>query len=230
MMDSGKLEVMRRSVGPWISQFEGNDHDTNSTYERSEATSPSNYTRNAQGVFVQKKPQLLKKKKVNNSSLDRKFRYDVKKDEKIQGDPFKSIFVARLDYNTTEEKLFEIFGRYGSIKMLRLVKDVKTGESKGYTFVEFSDESEAKRALRETKDKPLVIDGRKILVDRVRAGVIESWLPRRLGGGLGQRQKGTQRFAWKLAYFGDPSRIDHDGIYRRQQLWMEHNRRSMKLS
>lgn len=38
----------------------------------------------------------------------------------------------------------------------------------------------------------------QILVDRVRAGVIESWLPRRLGGGLGQRQKGTQRFAWKV--------------------------------
>lgn len=38
----------------------------------------------------------------------------------------------------------------------------------------------------------------QILVDRVRAGVMESWLPRRLGGGLGQRQKGTQRFAWKV--------------------------------
>ena len=31
-----------------ISQFEGNDRDINSTYERCEATSPSNYTRNAQ--------------------------------------------------------------------------------------------------------------------------------------------------------------------------------------
>jgi len=38
----------------------------------------------------------------------------------------------------------------------------------------------------------------QVLVDRVRAGVISSWLPRRLGGGLGQRQKGTQRFAWKV--------------------------------
>ena len=33
----------------------------------------------------------------------------------------------------------------------------------------------------------------KVLVDRLRGGVIPSWLPRRLGGGLGQRQKGTQR-------------------------------------
>ena len=38
----------------------------------------------------------------------------------------------------------------------------------------------------------------QVLVDRVRAGVMSSWLPRRLGGGLGQRQKGTQRFAWKV--------------------------------
>ena len=38
----------------------------------------------------------------------------------------------------------------------------------------------------------------KVLVDRVRGGVIPSWLPRRLGGGLGQRQQGTQRFTWKV--------------------------------
>ena len=38
----------------------------------------------------------------------------------------------------------------------------------------------------------------KVLVDRMRGGVIPSWLPRRLGGGLGQRQKGTQRFTWKV--------------------------------
>ncbi|RMX41733.1 hypothetical protein pdam_00005578, partial [Pocillopora damicornis] len=72
MMDSGKLEETRRNFGPWF--FEGNDRDINSTYERSEATSPSNYTRNAQGVFVQKKPQLLKENKINSNSLDRKLK------------------------------------------------------------------------------------------------------------------------------------------------------------
>ena len=41
----------------------------------------------------------------------------------------------------------------------------------------------------------------QVLVDRVRAGVVPSWLPRRLGGGLGQRQKGTQRFAWKVRFY-----------------------------
>ena len=38
----------------------------------------------------------------------------------------------------------------------------------------------------------------QILVDRVRAGVVSSWLPRRLGGGLGHRQRGTQRFTYKV--------------------------------
>ncbi|CAH3147298.1 unnamed protein product [Pocillopora meandrina] len=74
MMDSGKLEETRRNFGRFYQSFEGNDRDTNSTHERSEATSPSNYTRNAHGVFVQKKPQLLKENKINSNSLDRKFK------------------------------------------------------------------------------------------------------------------------------------------------------------
>ncbi|KAK2570424.1 hypothetical protein P5673_005235 [Acropora cervicornis] len=81
------------------------------------------------------------------------------------------------------------------------------------------------------KSEPLntVFIARLILIDRVRAGVVSSWLPRRLGGGLGHRQRGTQRFTYKIPYFGDASRIDHADIQRKQQLWMEHNRRSMKI-
>ncbi|KAJ7344100.1 U1 small nuclear ribonucleoprotein 70 kDa, partial [Desmophyllum pertusum] len=124
------------------------------------------------------------------------------------------------DFNTTEETLFEMFDRYGSIEKLRLVEGCENRKVKRLCFCQ--DESEANRALRETKDERLEVDGRKVLVDRVRAGVTPSWLPRRLGGGLGQRQKGTQRFAWKLAYFGDTSRIDHAEIYRKQELWLEH--------
>ncbi|KAJ7325376.1 hypothetical protein OS493_029927 [Desmophyllum pertusum] len=240
MDDRDKLELCRRSVGPWISQFENNGCSTNGFDEGFEDVSTSNYIRNSQGVFIKRKRQPKKKEEDKINSSRNKLRYDPSNDEKIKGDPHRTVFIARLDFNTTEETLFEMFDsesdlkmkaftrillyRYGSIEKLRLVKDVKTGKSKGYAFVEFSDESEVNRALRETKDERLEVDGRKVLVDRVRAGVTPSWLPRRLGGGLGQRQKGTQRFAWKLAYFGDTSRIDHAEIYRKQELWLEHNR------
>jgi len=229
MNTSTKLELLRRSVGPWVSQFESNACSKNDTDQGSEDVSASNCVRNFQGLFIKRKrcPKQGKKDKVDGSQ--NKLKYDPSNDEKIKGDPHRTVFVARLDFSTTEETLFEMFGRYGSIERLRLVKEVKTGKSKGYAFVEFSDDTEAKRVLRETRDERLVIDGRQVLVDRVRAGVISSWLPRRLGGGLGQRQKGTQRFAWKLAYFGDPSRINHFEIHRKQQLWLEHNRRSMNV-
>ncbi|KAL9967948.1 hypothetical protein ACROYT_G026262 [Oculina patagonica] len=212
-----------------MSQFESNVCSMNNSDEGSEVVPTSNYVRNSQGVFIKKKGQPNKKRKDKTDNSHIKLRYNPSSDEKIKGDPHKTVFVARLNFNTTEETLFELFGRYGTIKRLRLVKDVKTEKSKGYAFVEFSDESEAKGALREAKDERFMVDGRKVLVDRVRAGVVPSWLPRRLGGGLGQRQKGTQRFAWKPAYFGDTSRIDQDEIYRKQQLWIEHNRRSMNI-
>jgi len=229
MNTSAKLELWRRSVGPWMSQFESNACSTNDTDEGSEGASTSNYIRNSQGVFVKRKHQPKQRKKDKTDGPHNKLRYDPSNDEKIKSDPHRTIFVARLDFNTTEETLFETFRRYGSIERLRLVKDVKTGKSQGYAFVEFSDDSEAKRALREVKDERLVVDGRQVLVDRVRAGVIPSWLPRRLGGGLGQRQKGTQRFAWKLPYFGDASRVNSAEMHRKQQLWLEHNRRSMNI-
>ena len=54
----------------------------------------------------------------------------------------------------------------------------------------------------------------QIFVDRVRAGVTSSWLPRRLGGGLGQRQRGTQRFAWKVRLRATQSSILASFEYR----------------
>ncbi|XP_068718793.1 uncharacterized protein [Montipora capricornis] len=185
-----------------------------------------------QGLLVRRKLKQKRKKSRRGSTgiTNNKAKYDPSTDDKIKSDPHSTIFIARLDFNTTEETLSNVFERYGTIKSLRIVTDTITGKSKGYAFIEFSDSSETKRVLRETREEDLVIDGRKILVDRVRAGTTPSWLPRRLGGGLGHRQRGTQRFVYKLPYFGDASRIDHVDVHRKQQLWMEHNRRSMKIS
>jgi len=195
-----------------VSQFESCTSPLSDSGENTDTIHSSSFTRNSQGLFVRARCKSKKQKVDKGNSIRNKFKYDPSRDEKIKGDPHRTVFIARLDFNTTEETLSEIFGRYGSIKSLRLIKDTKSGKSKGYAFVEFSDESEAKRAFRETKDERLLIDGREVLVDHVRAGVVPSWLPRRLGGGLGQRRKGTQRFAWKLPYFGDASPINQGEI------------------
>ena len=64
-------------------------------------------------------------------------------DSNIQSNPYATIFVGRLDYNTSEEKLAKIFGVFGQVESVRVVRDFKTGKSRGYGFIEFREERAA---------------------------------------------------------------------------------------
>uniref|UniRef100_T1IHG7 U1 small nuclear ribonucleoprotein 70 kDa n=1 Tax=Strigamia maritima TaxID=126957 RepID=T1IHG7_STRMM len=108
---------------------------------------------------------------------------------KSTGDPFKTIFVARINYDTSESKLKREFEVYGTIKKITLVSDVKTGKMRGYAFIEYKHERDMRSALKHADGKK--IDGRRVLVDFVRAGTVTGWLPRRLGGGLGDTRRGN---------------------------------------
>ena len=62
----------------------------------------------------------------------------------MASEPYKTIFVGRLDYDTTEERLRREFdGVFGEVVSVHIVKDSKTGKSRGYGFVEFAEEREA---------------------------------------------------------------------------------------
>ncbi|KAL5487733.1 hypothetical protein ACEPAI_5841 [Sanghuangporus weigelae] len=54
------------------------------------------------------------------------------------------LFVKNLNYSITGEDLYELFGRYGSIRQIRLGSDPKT---KGTAFVVYDDVTDAKNAL-----------------------------------------------------------------------------------
>ena len=64
-------------------------------------------------------------------------------DKRTIGDPFKTIFVGRLNFNTSEDRLYREFQIVGQVETVRIVKDQKTRKSKGYGFVEFRDERDA---------------------------------------------------------------------------------------
>eukprot|EP00741_Cyanophora_paradoxa_P012422 tig00020610_g12001.t1 len=132
--------------------------------------------------------------------------YDPARDSKIEGDPYNTLFVARLDRSaTTEETLHEAFSKFGPIKRIRLVRHIKTGESRGYAFVEFENERAARAAYREANR--MVVDGRQILVDIERERVSDGWVPRRLGGGLGgKKESGQLRFGGRDRPFKTPLR------------------------
>lgn len=44
---------------------------------------------------------------------------DPNKDPQVRGDPYKTLFVARLSYDVNEADLEREFGRYGPIERVR---------------------------------------------------------------------------------------------------------------
>merc|ERR1711937_1132073 len=114
-------------------------------------------------------------------------KFDPHKDSKATDDPFKTLFVARISYDTTEKKLKREFEVFGSIKKVRMVYDQK-GKPRGYAFIEYEHERDLKNAYKQGDGKK--IDGRRVMVDVERGRTVEGWLPRRLGGGRGPGRVG----------------------------------------
>jgi len=99
------------------------------------------------------------------------------------GDPFKTLFIARVNYYTSESKLKREFEQYGAVKSIRMVMSTKDGKPRGYAFIEYEHEKDMHSAYKHADGKK--IDGRRVLVDVERGRTVKGWLPRRLGGGLG---------------------------------------------
>lgn len=121
----------------------------------------------------------------------------------VAGDPLLTLFVARLNPQTTEDKLHEVFSKYGDILRLRLVRDIVTGFSKRYAFVEYKEERSVVRARRDANK--LVVDQHEVFVDFEQERTLKGWIPRRLGGGQGgKKESGQLRFGGRDRPFRKP--------------------------
>ncbi|KAM3955636.1 small ribonucleoprotein particle U1 subunit 70K [Aphomia sociella] len=103
-------------------------------------------------------------------------------------DPFKTLFVARINYDTSESKLRREFEGYGPIKKIYMVFNKENDKPRGYAFIEYEHERDMHSAYKHADGKK--IDGKRVLVDVERARTVKGWLPRRLGGGLGGTRRG----------------------------------------
>ncbi|EFJ44377.1 hypothetical protein VOLCADRAFT_106420 [Volvox carteri f. nagariensis] len=133
---------------------------------------------------IEKKIRLTKWKleEAEREAREKSKTFDPNKDPKIEGDPYKTIIVARLSYDVTDKKLRREFEEFGPIKRVRIVTD-KQGKPRGYAFIEFEHKADMKEAYKAADGKK--IEGRRVLVDVERGRTVENWKPRRLGGGLG---------------------------------------------
>jgi RNA recognition motif-containing protein len=86
-----------------------------------------------------------------------------------------NIFVSGLNYSLTSEELSELFAQYGSVSSAKVIMDKMTGRSRGFGFVEMSNDEEGRNAVSALDQSD--IKGRKINVKEAEDR------PQRTGGG-----------------------------------------------
>ena len=82
-------------------------------------------------------------------------------DPQVRGDPFKTLFLSRLNYSVKESDLEREFGRFGPIERvsycspvlkcllltiykIRIVRDKESGKHRGYAFIVYEREKDMK--------------------------------------------------------------------------------------
>lgn len=78
----------------------------------------------------------------------------------------QNLFIGSLAYATNDDSLKAFFETVGEVASARVITDRDTGRSKGFGFVEFTDEASNQKAIDELNGKEL--DGRPITVNLAR--------------------------------------------------------------
>lgn len=94
-----------------------------------------------------------------------------------------NIFVAKLSQRTTSESLRELFEEYGQVDSAKVIMDRETGRSKGFGFVEMSDDDGAV-AIK-------VLDGLDFEGSSI---VVQEAKPRENNSGGGYRRDNRNRY------------------------------------
>ncbi|XP_075813454.1 RNA-binding motif protein, X chromosome isoform X1 [Microtus pennsylvanicus] len=90
----------------------------------------------------------------------------------VEADRPGKLFIGGLNTETNEKALEAVFGKYGRIVEVLLMKDRETNKSRGFAFVTFESPADAKDAARDMNGKSL--DGKAIKVEQATKPSFES--------------------------------------------------------
>ena len=60
-----------------------------------------------------------------------------------------NIYIGNLNYRVKEADLQQVMEDYGAVSSVKVIMDRETGRSKGFAFVEMSDDAAATKAITE---------------------------------------------------------------------------------
>ncbi|WP_428937301.1 RNA recognition motif domain-containing protein [Fontivita pretiosa] len=78
----------------------------------------------------------------------------------------RKLYVGNLSYNVDSSQLEQLFAPYGRVVSAQVISDRDTGRSKGFGFVEMSNEQEARAAIAALNGQQHV--GRTLTVNEAR--------------------------------------------------------------
>lgn len=99
------------------------------------------------------------------------------------------LYVGGIPYTSTQDGLRDAFAQAGSVVSASIIIDKMTGRSKGFGFVEMTNEEDAKRAIEMWNGKDF--EGRTLTVNEARP--MQPRSSRREFGGDSQNSYGGQQ-------------------------------------
>lgn len=106
----------------------------------------------------------------------------------------KKLFVGGLSWDTTDDGLRQAFAVHGEITEAKVITDRDTGRSRGFGFVTFTKDEDAKTAI--TKMDGTSLDGKTIKVNEAQEKSPRGGGGRPGGGFGGGRGGGGGRNRW----------------------------------
>lgn len=76
------------------------------------------------------------------------------------------LYVGNLSFSTSESQLRELFEQHGEVTSASLVMDRDTGRPRGFGFVEFADDAQARAAIEALNGQN--VDGRDLTVNEAK--------------------------------------------------------------
>lgn len=76
------------------------------------------------------------------------------------------LYVGNLPFSTNDDQLRSFFEQHGEVSSATVVTDRDTGRSRGFGFVEMSNDEEARAAIEATNGQSM--DGRAIVVNEAK--------------------------------------------------------------
>ncbi len=77
-----------------------------------------------------------------------------------------NIYVGNLSFDVSEDDLRQVFESHGEVTSTKIIMDRETGKSRGFAFVEMSDDAQAQAAINDVNGMDL--KGRELRVNQAR--------------------------------------------------------------